>query len=277
MSNGAELVNLPPISARNDTAPSTTADAVGEGAEPAVEPVVEPIVEIVVEPPVIEPVAEPAVEPVNEPVIDRPSKPFKLTRHRMYIILLTLGFGLSKAVFAYMGHSVIPTTLEFILGGVVAAGMYSIGLYEEVRPKRFKCYLHDPLTRRDAITEALLSFTFAAYVYCYLRFAQEAWDICDTKTIIQLVFLLVTIPVSFIYICRWRRIVGLPTFPWDTFIYYGFSFLNIAPFWKFGERFTYGYCTAPIYDWAVFLIGFGSSIFLVLLIHLLCRRFLFFV
>ncbi|KIM27790.1 hypothetical protein M408DRAFT_24159 [Serendipita vermifera MAFF 305830] len=122
MSNGAELVNLPPISARNDTAPSTTADAVGEGAEPAVEPVVEPIVEIVVEPPVIEPVAEPAVEPVNEPVIDRPSKPFKLTRHRMYIILLTLGFGLSKAVFAYMGHSVIPTTLEFILGGVVAAG-----------------------------------------------------------------------------------------------------------------------------------------------------------
>lgn len=115
MSNGAELVNLPPISARNDTAPSTTADAVGEGAEPAVEPVVEPIVEIVVEPPVIEPVAEPAVEPVNEPVIE-PSKPFKLTRHRMYIILLTLGFGLSKAVFAYMGHSVIPTTLEFILG-----------------------------------------------------------------------------------------------------------------------------------------------------------------
>lgn len=40
----------------------------------------------------------------------------------MYIILLTFGLGLSKAVLAYMGQSVAPTTIEFVLAVVVTIG-----------------------------------------------------------------------------------------------------------------------------------------------------------
>jgi len=38
------------------------------------------------------------------------------------MIIATLGFAVPKAVYAYMGDSVIPTTLDFILGGIFVIG-----------------------------------------------------------------------------------------------------------------------------------------------------------
>ncbi|KAF9008462.1 hypothetical protein BDQ17DRAFT_1237068 [Cyathus striatus] len=38
----------------------------------------------------------------------------KLTLYRLLVILTTLGFGISKAVLSYQGHSIVPITLEWL-------------------------------------------------------------------------------------------------------------------------------------------------------------------
>ncbi|TDL16799.1 hypothetical protein BD410DRAFT_795004 [Rickenella mellea] len=55
----------------------------------------------------------------------------KLTGYRIIVISLTTIFGVSKAALAYQGESAAPTTLEWVLGVVVAMGcVYWLGLYE---------------------------------------------------------------------------------------------------------------------------------------------------
>lgn len=43
----------------------------------------------------------------------------KLTGYRLMVIVLTVGFGLSKAILTYRGESIAPTTLEWVFSVVV--------------------------------------------------------------------------------------------------------------------------------------------------------------
>ncbi|TDL14076.1 hypothetical protein BD410DRAFT_290972 [Rickenella mellea] len=58
----------------------------------------------------------------------------KLTLYRLSIVLLTAGFGTSKALSAYRGHSSTPTTLEWVYGVVLTIAFYWVGLYEDNPP-----------------------------------------------------------------------------------------------------------------------------------------------
>ncbi|TDL14081.1 hypothetical protein BD410DRAFT_734605 [Rickenella mellea] len=57
-----------------------------------------------------------------------------LTRYQLTVMLLTTYFGLSKAAYAYMGYSTVPTTLEWISGVVIGLSLYWLGLYESDPP-----------------------------------------------------------------------------------------------------------------------------------------------
>ena len=51
---------------------------------------------------------------------DIPPLGVKLTGYRLLNISVILAFGISKAVFAYRGQSVVPTTLEWVAGTFLA-------------------------------------------------------------------------------------------------------------------------------------------------------------
>ncbi|KAF8267799.1 hypothetical protein EI94DRAFT_1729454 [Lactarius quietus] len=44
--------------------------------------------------------------------------------------MIIISFGITKAIIAYRGQSIAPTTLELVVGTVLAAVLYWIGLYE---------------------------------------------------------------------------------------------------------------------------------------------------
>ncbi|KAF9008426.1 hypothetical protein BDQ17DRAFT_1226699, partial [Cyathus striatus] len=54
----------------------------------------------------------------------------KLTVYRLLVILITLGFGVSKAVLSYQGRTIVPITLEWFFGTGVFLLLYWLGLYE---------------------------------------------------------------------------------------------------------------------------------------------------
>jgi hypothetical protein len=59
------------------------------------------------------------IEPMEQGEAPKPAnKPWrpKLTGYRLLYIVLTAGFGISKAVLSYEGYSTAPNTLDWIYG-----------------------------------------------------------------------------------------------------------------------------------------------------------------
>ncbi|TDL18187.1 hypothetical protein BD410DRAFT_806726 [Rickenella mellea] len=75
----------------------------------------------------------------------------ELTGFRLLTIALTTTFGVSKAVLAYYGHSVVPTTLELVFGVIVGIALFWLGVYEDEAPGAvpwlFQTDYRRPLTR----------------------------------------------------------------------------------------------------------------------------------
>jgi len=70
-------------------------------------------------------------------VDDRHRRPLllvKLTGYHLLNITVITSFGTDKAVLSYQGQSVVPTTLDWILGVVFSIGLYWLGQYESVEP-----------------------------------------------------------------------------------------------------------------------------------------------
>ncbi|KAF8318424.1 hypothetical protein DL93DRAFT_2035929, partial [Clavulina sp. PMI_390] len=59
----------------------------------------------------------------------------KITGYRILTTTIILGFGLAKASLSYMGRTVVPITLEWVMGVLVAIILYWIGFYEAPRTK----------------------------------------------------------------------------------------------------------------------------------------------
>ncbi|KAF8989287.1 hypothetical protein BDQ17DRAFT_477888 [Cyathus striatus] len=55
----------------------------------------------------------------------------KLTLYRFLVILTTLGFGISKAVLSYQGHSIVPITLEWLFTTGVFLLFFSLDTYQD--------------------------------------------------------------------------------------------------------------------------------------------------
>ncbi|KAI0246436.1 hypothetical protein BJV78DRAFT_1286418 [Lactifluus subvellereus] len=67
----------------------------------------------------------------------------KLTGYRLLKITVILAFGISKAVFAYRGQSVVPTMPEWVAGTFLAVILYWLGLFETERPGKWPLFFHD--------------------------------------------------------------------------------------------------------------------------------------
>jgi hypothetical protein len=52
-----------------------------------------------------------------------------MTQFRLLNIHLLLGFGIMKAVYSFMGNSIAPTTIELVVGSVLAAAYVLLTLY----------------------------------------------------------------------------------------------------------------------------------------------------
>jgi len=53
-----------------------------------------------------------------------------MTGYRILVIVLTAGFGLSKAKLSYEGYSTAPNTLDWLYGVVAFLVLYWLGIYE---------------------------------------------------------------------------------------------------------------------------------------------------
>ncbi|KDR80573.1 hypothetical protein GALMADRAFT_207602 [Galerina marginata CBS 339.88] len=54
----------------------------------------------------------------------------RMTGYRILVIVLTAGFGLSKAKLSYQGYSTAPNTLDWLYGVVAFLILYWLGIYE---------------------------------------------------------------------------------------------------------------------------------------------------
>jgi len=66
----------------------------------------------------------------------------KLTMYRLLNIVVISAFGISKAVCAYQGQSVAPTTLELVGGTFFAVILYWLGLFEAEHPQKWPLFFH---------------------------------------------------------------------------------------------------------------------------------------
>ncbi|KAF8318423.1 hypothetical protein DL93DRAFT_2054584, partial [Clavulina sp. PMI_390] len=71
----------------------------------------------------------------------------KITAYRILTTVVILGFGLAKASLSYMGWTVAPITLEWIMGVVAAIVIYWLGPCEALRPKIMPWIFHRDLIR----------------------------------------------------------------------------------------------------------------------------------
>jgi len=71
----------------------------------------------------------------------RPLLLVKLTGYRILTVVLTVAFVAAKAVMAYQGKRA-GTTLDWVFAGVVAIGLWWIGLYETVNPPIWPWLFH---------------------------------------------------------------------------------------------------------------------------------------
>jgi len=70
----------------------------------------------------------------------------KLTGYRILNIVLIATFVAAKAILTYRGRP-SATTLDWLLGGVIAIGLWWLGLYESVAPPIFPWLFHDDYSR----------------------------------------------------------------------------------------------------------------------------------
>ncbi|KAN0136045.1 hypothetical protein V8E53_006206 [Lactarius tabidus] len=66
----------------------------------------------------------------------------KLTAYRLLNVTIMFVFPITKGILTYKGLSTMPTTLDWISGGVLAVVLYWIGLYEERDSTKWKWLLH---------------------------------------------------------------------------------------------------------------------------------------
>ncbi|KAF8310493.1 hypothetical protein DL93DRAFT_2084497 [Clavulina sp. PMI_390] len=65
-----------------------------------------------------------------------------ITGYRILTTIVILGFGVTKATLSYMGWTVVPITLEWLMGVVAALILYWMGLYEAPRTRVFPAFFH---------------------------------------------------------------------------------------------------------------------------------------
>ncbi|TDL16808.1 hypothetical protein BD410DRAFT_590598 [Rickenella mellea] len=111
----------------------------------------------------------------SQPEIKHPA----FTRYRLTIVVLTVSFGLSKAAFAYLGYSTVPTTLEWISGVVIGLSLYWLGLYESDPPPSIAWNFQDVDTGRTyeicvtahwPVSSIHWNFTFAQFYLMMLSY-----------------------------------------------------------------------------------------------------------
>ncbi|KAF8318422.1 hypothetical protein DL93DRAFT_2035315, partial [Clavulina sp. PMI_390] len=64
----------------------------------------------------------------------------KLTGYRILTTAIILGFGLAKAALSCVGWTLVPITLEWVMGVVAALILYWAGFYEAPRTKVFPAF-----------------------------------------------------------------------------------------------------------------------------------------
>jgi len=93
----------------------------------------------------------------------------KVTGYRLLNIVVITIVVAWKAVLSYQGQSVAPTTLDWIGGGVLALGLWWLGLYESVEPPVLpwlfsRDYSHSiALRARDGIFGAILGVCLSLF------------------------------------------------------------------------------------------------------------------
>jgi len=85
---------------------------------------------------------DPAVESQHLPAEPRPPLLVKVTGYRLLNVIVILAFGLSKGVMEYTGRSLVSTTLDWIMGVVLAIALWWLGLYETVNPPIWPLFFH---------------------------------------------------------------------------------------------------------------------------------------
>ncbi|KAJ3517743.1 hypothetical protein NLJ89_g320 [Agrocybe chaxingu] len=55
----------------------------------------------------------------------------KLTGYRILVVVLTAGFGLTKAYLSYLGQSTAPNTMDWLHGVGAFLLLYWLGIYEK--------------------------------------------------------------------------------------------------------------------------------------------------
>jgi len=100
-----------------------------------------------------------------------PSPPLgvKLTGYRLLNIVLIFSIGVAKAVLTYQGKSTAPTTLDWVLGVLLAIILYWLGIYERVDLPILFWFFH-----RD-YSEPLI-ITPIRFVFCCSRSPRETDD-----------------------------------------------------------------------------------------------------
>jgi len=79
----------------------------------------------------------------------RPILLVKLTAYRILIVILTTGFGASKAALALRGISAVPSSLDLTFGVFVTLALWWLGLYEAVDPPIAPWFFHVDYSHRS--------------------------------------------------------------------------------------------------------------------------------
>jgi len=66
----------------------------------------------------------------------------RVTGYRLFTIALIIAFGTAKAVVSYQGKTIISTTLDWVMGVLLAIGLFLLGLYENVDPPILPWFFH---------------------------------------------------------------------------------------------------------------------------------------
>jgi len=77
---------------------------------------------------------------VDVPVDATPPLGVKLTVYRLLNMATILSFCIAKGILTYKGLSTIPTTLDCVLGGVLAVVLYWVSLYEGRDSKKWEWF-----------------------------------------------------------------------------------------------------------------------------------------
>ncbi|KAF6753544.1 hypothetical protein DFP72DRAFT_901982 [Ephemerocybe angulata] len=96
-----------------------------------------------------------------DPLI-KPKHP-SVTGYRILVTGTAISLGLTKAIVAYLGHTTVPTTLEWIYGILVTLSLYWLGLYE-LSTKEVMPYLFITDYSQEASTTILASIFIIGHI-----------------------------------------------------------------------------------------------------------------